>query len=170
MTDIRAAGTDDAEVLARLVNTAYEVEQFFVDGDRTNAEDIRAEMTHGTFLVAASPDGHLDGCVYVSARDATGYFGMLAVAPDAQRRGLGRRLIAAAEDWLRAAPRDVVHILVVNLREDLIAFYERLGYMRIGTEPYVHRPVKQPCWFVRMEKRLKRDATASAAGEAEAER
>ena len=42
MTDIRAAGTDDAEVLARLVNTAYEVEQFFVDGDRTNAEDIRA--------------------------------------------------------------------------------------------------------------------------------
>jgi GNAT superfamily N-acetyltransferase len=154
MTEIRVAGPDDADALASLVNTAYEVEQFFVDGDRTNADDIRAEMAHGTFLAAVSPDGHLDGCVYVSTREATGYFGMLAVAPRAQRRGLGRRLIAAAEDRLRAAHRGVVFILVVNLREDLIAFYERLGYTPAGREPYVHRPVKQPCWFVRMEKRL----------------
>jgi GNAT superfamily N-acetyltransferase len=154
MTEIRAAGAADAEALAALVNTAYQVETFFVDGDRTNPEDIRAEMARGTFLVAASAGARLDGCVYVSAREPAGYFGMLAVAPAAQRRGLGRRLIAAAEDWLRAAGRDRVHILVVNLREDLVAFYERLGYTRTGTEPYVHRPVKQPCWFVRMEKRL----------------
>jgi GNAT superfamily N-acetyltransferase len=154
MTAIRAASADAAEALAALVNAAYEVEQFFVDGDRTNADDIRAEMAHGTFLLVASVDGRVDGCVYVSTREAAGYFGMLAVAPDAQHRGLGRRLIAAAEDRLRAAGRDTVHILVVNLREDLIAFYERLGYARVGTEPYVHRPVKQPCWFVRMEKRL----------------
>jgi ribosomal protein S18 acetylase RimI-like enzyme len=154
MTEIRVAGADDAAALARLVNTAYEVEQFFVDGDRTNAEDIRAEMAHGTFLLAASADGRVEGCIYVSTREAAGYFGMLAVAPDAQRRGLGRRLIAAAEHRLSAAGRDTVDILVVNLREDLIAFYERLGYTRTGTEPYVHRPVKQPCWFVRMEKRL----------------
>jgi hypothetical protein len=45
-------------------------------------------------------------------------------------------------------------IKVVNLRTDLLLRYERLGYAATGTEPYVHRPVLQPCHFVLMEKPL----------------
>ena len=92
--------------------------------------------------------------MYVSVSGERGYFGMLAVAPDHRGRGFGHALIQAAEDHARAAGCRVMDIKVVNLRAELFAFYERLGYRVVGTEPYEHRPVLQPCHFVRLEKQL----------------
>ena len=34
----RRAGREDAAALAELVNRAYSIEEFFVDGDRTDAD------------------------------------------------------------------------------------------------------------------------------------
>ncbi len=99
----------------------------------------------GTALVA---------CVYVSVDHGSGYFGMLAVDPVAQGRGLGRALIDAAEGRARSAGATAMDITVVNLRTDLIGYYTRLGYIATGTEPYVHRPVTQPVHFVKMRKSL----------------
>ena len=53
-------------------------------------------------LVAETPGG-IVGCVQISRRDGeTAYLGLLSVAPRMQAGGLGRRLIAAAEE--AAAP------------------------------------------------------------------
>jgi len=152
---IREALTGEAEAIAQLVNRAYEVEHFFVAGDRTSAAGVRTMQETGVFLVTDGADGTLAGCVYTTAAAMRGYFGMLAVSPAEQKRGIGRALVEAAESRARAAGCAVMDIKVVDLRTDLLRYYDRLEYLVVGTEPYEHRPVIQPCHFVLMEKRLK---------------
>jgi ribosomal protein S18 acetylase RimI-like enzyme len=145
----------DADAVSRVVNVAYEAERFFVEGDRTSPQEVRALMEQGTFLVAIAPGESLVGCVYVETLDGLGAFGMLAVDPAAQGRGLGWRLVKAAEAHARAANCSAMAIHVVNVRSDLFPFYRRLGYRETGaTEPYVHRPTIRPCYFVIMRKAL----------------
>jgi ribosomal protein S18 acetylase RimI-like enzyme len=151
---IREASAADAPAIADLVNRAYRVEAFFVAGNRTDAADVRALMERGAFLLAGPGADGLAGCVYVTTDRAHGYFGMLAVEPDGQGRGTGRALIDACEARARDAGCRVMRIKVVDLRADLLSFYDRLGYLVTGTEPYVHRPVLQRCHFVTMEKAL----------------
>jgi GNAT superfamily N-acetyltransferase len=153
---VRTATPADAEAVAALVNRAYEVEAFFVAGDRTSAAEVRHLMTEGRVLVVDREDaaGGVVACVFTSMERNRGYFGMLAVAPEAQKHGLGRALIEACESNARDGGCGAMTIKVVNLRTDLLRRYERLGYLVTGTEPYVHRPVLQPCHFVTMEKSL----------------
>ncbi len=152
---IRQAGPSDVDTIVRLVNVAYEVEKFFVAGDRTTAAGVSSLTGSGTFLVGIDDGTETPcACVYVSVSGERGYFGMLAVAPDHRGRGFGHALIQAAEEHARAAGCRVMDIKVVNLRAELFAFYEQLGYREVGTEPYEHRPVLQPCHFVRLEKQL----------------
>jgi N-acetylglutamate synthase-like GNAT family acetyltransferase len=138
---------DDADVseLVRLINRAYVVEEFFVAGDRTSVSQVRERMTRSSscFLVADDPmiDGRLAACVWVERRGDRGYFGMLAVDPDQQGRGLGRSLVAAAEEHCRAAGCRFLDISVVNLRTELPDFYRQLGFGPYGTAPF-HEPAK----------------------------
>jgi GNAT superfamily N-acetyltransferase len=153
--NIRLATSDEADAIARLVNRAYEVEAFFVAGDRTNADDVRGLMRTGAFLVVdGDATGEIDACIYTSLSGRRAYFGMLAVDPSKQRRGLGRALIDACERRAQTSGAHAMDIKVVNLRTDLLRRYERLGYLVAGTERYEHRPVLQPCHFVVMTKAL----------------
>jgi GNAT superfamily N-acetyltransferase len=153
--NITRAGFEHAEALSALVNRAYEVERFFVEGDRTSPDDVRAAMAAGTFLMVVGHDGSLAGAVFVElVGDGRASFGMLAVAPSLQGQGLGRKLIHAAEAYAREGGATTMVIKVVNLREDLFPRYVRLGYVRVGEEPYVHRPILRPCHFITMEKAL----------------
>jgi len=150
---IRHAGAADAEAVARIVNQAYEVERFFVLGDRTSPADVLAHLRRGVLLVAKEGETVV-GCVFVQGHGDRGSFGMLAVDPLRQGAGLGCQLIDAAERHIRAAGGRFVDIQVVNLRTDLLPRYRRLGYADVGTAPYVHRPTIQPCHFVVMRKEL----------------
>jgi predicted N-acetyltransferase YhbS len=143
----------DAAAIARIVNEAYEVERFFVLGDRTTPEDVVAHMRRGAFLVAVD-DGRLVGSVYVETNGHRGSFGMLAVDPSRQGTGVGRRLIDAAESHIRQAGGRSVEIQVVNLRTDLLPRYRRLGFVEVGTAPYVQRPTIQAVHFILMRKTL----------------
>jgi GNAT superfamily N-acetyltransferase len=153
-TTIRRAIADEADALASLVNQAYEVERFFVEGDRTSRADVLERMLTGEFLVAVQDDARLVGCVHVEVDGDRGAFGMLAVDPGAQRQGWGRQLVEAAEDHARAAGCRTMEIRVVNLRDDLLPRYRRLGYVDVGEERYVHRPTTRPVHFIVMRKAL----------------
>lgn len=59
-----------------------------------------------------------------------GWIYYLAVAPDRRRQGLGRRMMAAAEDWLRAAGAPKIQLMVRDGNAVAIAFYEALGLER----------------------------------------
>ena len=150
---VRTARPEEAADLVRVINAAYEVERFFVDGDRTSADEVRASMDRGWFLVLEDGGG-LAGCVYLERRGERGYFGLLAVDPAKKGRGLGRMLVAAAEDELGRAGCRAVDIHVVNLREELPPFYRRLGYAESGTAPFEDPRLKRPCHFIRMSKPL----------------
>ncbi len=151
---IRPCRREDAEAVAAVVNAAFEVERFFVDGDRTTPEEVRALLDRGTFLLAEL-DGTLAACVYVEIRDGHGYFGMLSVDPARQGEGLGRALVEAAEEHVRRAGCDAMEIQVIDLRTELPPFYRRLGYVESGTRPMSPDPIfKQPFQFTVMRKLL----------------
>jgi N-acetylglutamate synthase-like GNAT family acetyltransferase len=150
---VRRATPQDAAALSKLVNDCYRVERFFVDGDRTNADEI-AEMTRsGVFLVLEDRSG-LAAAVYLERRDSALYFGMLSVRADMQGLGLGTRLVRIAEAMGEAMGASEVTLKIVNLREELGRWYRSLGYRDGETSPYTHRTVKQPCHFVEMWKPL----------------
>ena len=162
---VRRATAADAPALAALVNRAYAIETFFVDGDRTNATEIASLIEKGTFIVLEYAGG-LAAAVWVEATGVKGYFGMLSVLPEMQKHGLGKRLVRIAEAMCEAAGCDEMTLQIINLREELGRWYRSLGYQEVGVTPYEHRPVKQPCHFVEMRKSLRPIATIGLSGPA----
>ncbi|MGH9422972.1 MAG: hypothetical protein ACRD3J_23555, partial [Thermoanaerobaculia bacterium] len=64
----RYATSDDTPELVRIINLAYRVEDFFIDGDRTNARDVqsRLDAPGSCFIVVDAPDAKsLAGAVWV---------------------------------------------------------------------------------------------------------
>ncbi len=151
---VRRATPADAPALAALVNAAYAVESFFVEGDRTSAVEI-AELTagDGVFLVLEH-EGGLAAAVFVRPEQGHAYIGMLSVLPALQGLGLGTRLVRIAEAMGEAMGATSVGLRIVNLREELARWYRGLGYREVGTAPYDHRPVKRACHFVEMHRPL----------------
>ena len=144
----------DVEALTRLINAAFSVEGFFIEGDRINSETVRNLMASGQFLIAQDNDG-VAACVYLEPRGERAYLGLLSVDPSRQRSGLGSRLVAAAEDHARACGIHYMDLRIVNLRLELPEFYRRLGYLITGTSPFPpEATTKQPCHFVNMSKAL----------------
>ncbi|MGE0872090.1 MAG: GNAT family N-acetyltransferase [Kofleriaceae bacterium] len=153
---VRLATEHDVDALAGLVNRAYEVEEFFIEGDRTTPREIAELARAGDFLVLESGRG-LAAAVYVEQREHAGYFGMLAVEPALQGMGLGTRLVRLAEAMGEAMGAKAMTLRIVNLREELARWYRSLGYRAVSTAPFTHRAVKKPCHFVEMYKRLRPD-------------
>ncbi len=157
---VRPATPGDVPAIARLINAAFRVERFFVTGPRITEEECARDLTEeGTTILVATathPRGEdIVGTVVVRVEGTHGYFGMLAIAPDRQGRGVGRRLIGAAEDLARGRGCITMEIRVVDLRTELPPFYEALGYRITGTAPF-SEPGKllQPALFLLMSKPL----------------
>jgi GNAT superfamily N-acetyltransferase len=150
----RAASLVDAEALACLINSAFRVEQPFIEGDRINPDGVRAYMETGKFLLAEDAEG-LTGCVYVELRGNRGYLGLLGVDRSRQGTGLGRKLMDAAEKFFRKAGCVAVDLRVISARAPLPAFYRHLGYLETGTAPFAPDvPAKVPCHYILMSKIL----------------
>jgi GNAT superfamily N-acetyltransferase len=151
---VRMATGDDIESITKLVNLAYRVEDFFVEGDRTSAAEIERLSEDGFFLVLDGADG-LSGAVYVRIDGDRGYFGLLSVDPNEQGTGLGRRLVAVAEAMCQAEGCSRMELQVVNLRTELPPWYRRLGYRDAGTAPFPSdAQTSRDCHFIKMTKPL----------------
>jgi N-acetylglutamate synthase-like GNAT family acetyltransferase len=152
----RFAEESDEVTLGSLINRAFAVESFFIRGGRVTPERLREYMRAGRFLLAEE-NGEMLGCVYVEMHGDQGYLGLLSVDPWRQKGGLGRRLVAAAEEFAREMGARRMDLTVVNLRVELPPYYGKLGYELVGTEPIREEMaprVKQPCHFIRMSKPL----------------
>ncbi|WP_375418332.1 GNAT family N-acetyltransferase [uncultured Hymenobacter sp.] len=143
----------DLPALAALVNGAYRgetsrqgwtTEADLLGGTRTDEAELRAVLQdpHSTVLTCRDPaDGALLGCFHLEERGDILDLHMLAVQPDLQARGVGKRLLAAAEDHARALGCRTCRMSVLDGRPELLAFYERRGYRRTGeTEPFPEGP------------------------------
>ena len=101
---------------------------------RTSAAELAALLADpNNTMLLAHHDGALAGSVLVSrVSDDRAYLGLLAVDPARQAGGIGRRLVAAAEDHARRRGARTIEMTVVSLRAELIAYYERRGFARTG--------------------------------------
>ncbi len=79
------------------------------------------------FLVAFL-EGELVATVMVGYEGHRGWINYLAVAPDLQRKGLGRLMMSEAEKRLREQGCPKINLQVRTSNRGAIAFYERLGY------------------------------------------
>lgn len=152
---IRLALRSDAEKITAVINAAFRiVEEFFIDGNRITLEEVQQSFARGAFLVACDEDA-LSGCVYVEPRGERAYLGLLSVDPARQQKGLGSRLMAAAEQYSREQGARFMDIYIVNLRTELPPFYQQRGYSENGTTPFPPDVrTKQPCHFINMSKPL----------------
>ncbi len=151
----RIATPADAANITAIINAAFRIaEEFFIDGNRITQAEVEKLLAKGTFLLAETGD-QLDGCVYVELRGERSYLGLLSVDPGRQQGGLGSLLMNAAESYCRERGSHFMDILIVNLREELPAFYRKRGYVENGTTPFPEDvETKIPCHFITMEKYL----------------
>ena len=168
----RRATHADAPAIVALVESAYRgdasragwtTEADLLDGRRTDPDDVRACIVAPHSLVLlAERGGALGACAHVAAHDGGGYFGMFSVAPALQGAGVGSRVLAEAERIVRDEWRlRAMRMQVIDVRAELIAFYERRGYARTGiTKPFPYGderfgvPKRHDLRFEVLEKRL----------------
>lgn len=139
----RTATEADIAPLVALVTRAYRgeasragwtTEADVLDGPRIDPELLRADIARPRSRVVVALRGDaLEACAHVADDGGQGYFGMFAVEPVRQGGGTGRALLGeceriARDEWgLRR-----MRMSVIDLRRELIAWYERLGYRRTG--------------------------------------
>lgn len=81
-----------------------------------------------TVLAARDEQGALLGTAMVGHDGHRGWVYYLAVAPAQRRKGLGRDLMRASEQWLVARGVPKLNLMVRNTNTAVLAFYESLGY------------------------------------------
>ena len=135
---VRVAAAADCGALAALINSAFAIEKF-LEGERTDEEQLKAMMQKGQFLLGCDGAGRLVASVYVEVRGARGYFGMLAVHPQHQKNGLGTKMVGAAEEYCRGKGCSAMDLVVLSLRPELPPLYRKLGYAESGVEEF-HPP------------------------------
>ena len=151
---LRAAGVEDADAIAHLINLAFLAERPFVKDERIQAAGVRDLLSKGQFLLGYLDDALL-GCVYVEPQRPRAYLGLLSVDPAHQRAGLGAELMAAAEERCRQAGSEGIDLRFINHRTELLRFYSALGYRETGTAPFPETArMKMPFHFIQMSKEL----------------
>ncbi|CAM5663136.1 Acetyltransferase OS=Streptomyces glaucescens OX=1907 GN=SGLAU_03980 PE=4 SV=1 [Streptomyces glaucescens] len=139
----RDATDADVDTLVALIESAYRgdasragwtTEADILEGQRTDPEGVlEVVKSPDNRLLTVERDGTVVACCQLEHRGEYAYFGMFAVSPALQGGGLGKAVIAEAERQARETwgVREM-HMTVISVREDLIAWYERRGYRRTG--------------------------------------
>ncbi|MEV0172093.1 GNAT family N-acetyltransferase [Streptomyces sp. NPDC050803] len=139
----RDATDADVDGLVALIESAYRgdssrtgwtTEADILQGQRTDPQGVLEVIKAAdSRLLTVERGGRIVACCQLEHRGAHAYFGMFAVSPALQGAGLGKTVIAAAERSAREAwGVTQMHMTVISVREDLIAWYERRGYRRTG--------------------------------------
>ncbi|MGA8731494.1 MAG: GNAT family N-acetyltransferase [Terracidiphilus sp.] len=146
-------------------SASWNIEAGIIEGQRLTDSLLREDL-------AAKPDAHLlihrdfaaDGLLLGTVwldpgEDGVWYLGLLTIRPDLQNQHLGRTLLAAAEDFAKQRGALSIRMTVVNVREALIAWYQRRGYALTGeTKPFPYgdnrfgTPLRDDLHFVVLEK------------------
>ncbi|MFF5403365.1 GNAT family N-acetyltransferase [Streptomyces misionensis] len=139
----RDATDADVDALVALIQSAYRgddsragwtTEADILEGQRTDPEGVvEVIKSPGSRLLTVERDGRIVACCQLEHRGEHAYFGMFAVSPAQQGAGLGKTVMAEAERQARETwGVSEMHMTVISVREDLIAWYERRGYRRTG--------------------------------------
>jgi ribosomal protein S18 acetylase RimI-like enzyme len=161
---------NDITALDALINGAYRgesskkgwtTEADLLGGLRTNPAALAAMLAEpdSVILKYVGPEGAIQGCVYLKKEGLSIYLGMLTVDPNLQGSGIGKIMLAAADDYAKSAGCQFIKMTVISVRAELIAWYQRHGYQPSGetvpfpTDPEFGNP-KQPLFFIVLKKAI----------------
>jgi ribosomal protein S18 acetylase RimI-like enzyme len=145
---------------------SWNIESGIIEGQRINEsllrEDLAARPEAHLLIYRDDLNGPLLGNVWLDpAKDGVWYLGLLTVDPNLQNRSLGRNLLTAAEDFAKARGAHQMRMTVLNVRDTLIAWYQRRGYTLTGeTKPFPYddnrfgKPLRNDLHFVVLQKDL----------------
>jgi ribosomal protein S18 acetylase RimI-like enzyme len=138
------ADIDDAAELVKLINSAYRGEEstrgwtteahLLLGPLRTDTVQVKEYIQKpGSTIIKYVEGNKIHGCVYLEKQGARLYLGMLSVSPTKQAAGIGKKLLSAAEAHAKSLGCASIIMTVISVREELIAWYERHGYVKTGT-------------------------------------
>lgn len=168
---VAPASTKDIPSLVALINSAYRGESS-KKGWTTEANLLQGELRidiptlsaiinneAAILLKYVSDNSEITGCVYLHEQERGVYLGMLTVSPLLQSGGIGKQLLAAADEYAMNKNCSSIFMNVISVRHELIAWYERHGYRQTDERkpfPNDHQfgIPSQPLEFMIMEKKL----------------
>lgn len=138
----RIASETDASDIAILVNKAYRPgshergwthEADLVSGMRTSPDQVRSLFRPDSTVLVMTLHSKIVACAHLQNEHPAVSIGMLATDPALQAQGLGKQMLLHAERYAREKLNvSMFSMSVLSSRSELVAFYERRGYMRTG--------------------------------------
>jgi ribosomal protein S18 acetylase RimI-like enzyme len=167
---ITKATKNDIPEINILVNSAYRgesskkgwtTEEHLLGGIRTDEDGLSKTLENENITVLKYIENNkIIGTVSLEKQGNKLYLGMLTVSPELQGGGVGKQLLRASEEFAKQENMPKIVMTVISVRSELIAWYERHGYVRTGeTSPF---PMDDPNFgipkefleFVVLEKNL----------------
>jgi GNAT superfamily N-acetyltransferase len=139
----RIAVPDDAKFLAELINSSYRgdssragwtTEADLLTGSRIDADGIcKLILAENSVMLLCLQNDVIISCVHLQKTGDAAYFGLFVVQPVLQGEGLGKLIMQKAESVVQTL-WDVkkMWMTVISVRHELIAYYERRGFVRTG--------------------------------------
>jgi ribosomal protein S18 acetylase RimI-like enzyme len=167
---ILKASLEDVPALNKLVNSAYRgdssrqgwtTEADLLDGTGTDENAIQSFFEEPDCIILKYVDEEkIVGSVRLEKNENQLYLGMFAVDPNAQNKGIGRKILKEAEVKARKQNCKSIEMAVISERKELIDWYKRNGYVQVGDKvpmvfdnPNEGIP-KKDLYFITLEKFL----------------
>ncbi|QSW89703.1 GNAT family N-acetyltransferase [Flavobacterium endoglycinae] len=167
---ITKALLEDIPALTTLINSAYRgesskkgwtTEAHLLEGKRTDEQEMtEIFLDSKNTILKFTENDTIIGSVLLVEKGHQLYLGMLTVSPELQNSGIGKKLLAAAENHAKSLELSSIIMTVISVREELVAWYKRHGYVDTGKreafpESEIHTMVSEvPLEFVYLEKSI----------------
>jgi len=139
------ANEKDIPALVALLDSAYRGEaskqgwtseaDLFIGEKRTDEATVTELMKRpgAVFLKYMNDEDVIEGCVLLHKKENRLYLGMFSVSPSAQGKGIGKKILVAADEYARDQNCSSIYMTVITVRKELIAWYEKNGYSKTGS-------------------------------------
>ena len=141
--EIQYINRQDIPVLVEIINESYrndsegawttEAHLFGEGGRRIDAQELEDFWTQpGNHILKYEKERMALGTVSLTEKEDILYLGTLAVSPQSQGLGIGKKLLAAAKELAREKAKKQITLTVISVRKELIEWYEKLGFEKTG--------------------------------------
>jgi ribosomal protein S18 acetylase RimI-like enzyme len=167
---ITKATLQDIPALTTLINSAYRgesskkgwtTEAHLLEGKRTDEPEMtEIFLDPKNTILKFTENDKIIGSVLLVEKEHQLYLGMLTVSPELQNSGIGKKLLAEAENHAKMLGLSSIIMTVISVRDELVAWYKRRGYVDTGEreafpESGIHVTVSnEPLEFIYLEKKL----------------
>lgn len=147
---IQLAVAFDLPVIMELLNSAYRgdssrkgwtTEADLIAGNvRTDIQNLSEVLAipGSVFLKYTDDTGQVQACVNLQVQHQRVYLGMFSVNPELQGGGIGKIMLRSAEEYALSQGGTHIYMSVISVRTELIAWYQRHGYLDTGERKPFH--------------------------------